>query len=134
MTDNASLITRHDILLVAADWQSRALILAELQEMGYGVMALPGVDYAIKAILNGLADPPLLIIDVHHDPTATPEQVRGLLSLLPGRPVILMVGVFDAERWQPLRPAVTHFFRRPVRIGDVIDAVRALVSPEETGD
>jgi len=119
--------TRHDLLLAAADWQSRALILAELQELGYQVMAVPGVTYATNAILRGLDDPPLLIIDVHHDSDATPESVRGLLSLVPGRPVILMVGIFDRDRWEPLREEVTRYFQRPVRIGDVIAAVQDLL-------
>ena len=118
---------RHDLLLAAADWQSRALILAELQELGYQVMAVPGVEYAINAILRGLNDPPLLLIDVHHDPDATPEQVRGLLSLVPDRPVILMVGIFGRARWEPLRGEVTRYFQRPVRIGDVIAAVQELL-------
>jgi len=118
---------RHDLLLVAADWQSRALILAELQELGYEVMAVPGVAYAINALLKGLIDPPLLLLDVHNDATATPEKVRGLLSLLPDRPVIFMTGVFDRDRWEPLRGEVTRYFQRPIRIGDVIAAVQALL-------
>jgi DNA-binding NtrC family response regulator len=127
MPDTPAGTLRRDILLTAADWQSRALILAELQELGYEVMAVPGVDYAVNAILKGLDDPPLLLIDVHHDPSATPEKVRGLISLLPGRPVILLAGVFDSERWQPLSEEVARYFRRPVRIGDVIAAVQDLL-------
>ncbi len=134
MGDEGQVATRHDLLLVAADWQSRALILAELQELGYQVMAVPGVTYAVKAVLRGLVDPPLLLIDVHHDPAATPEQVQGLLALLPHRPVILMVGIFDRDRWEPLRGQVTRYFQRPVRIGDVIAAVQELISPEGTGE
>ena len=131
MGDDPSGQLRHDLLLVAADWQSRALILAELQESGYEVMAVPGVAYAINALLKGLIDPPLLLLDVHNDASATPEQVRGLISLLPDRPVILMVGVFDRDRWEPLREEVTRYFQRPIRIGDVIGAVQALLPPQE---
>ncbi len=127
MTEPRPAELRHDILLSAADWQSRTLILAELQELGYEVMAVPGVDYAIAAVLKGLNDPPLLLIDVYQDPNATPEKVRGLISLLPGRPVILLTGVFDGGRWQPLRAAVTRTFQRPIRIGDVIAAVQELL-------
>ncbi len=124
MNPDAAPAHRQDLLLVAADWQSRALILAELQELGYQVMAVPGVEYAIKAILQGLDDPPLVIIDTHQDPTATPENVGGLISLLPRRPIILLVGVFEEKRWKPLREQVTYYFRRPIRIGDVIAAVQ----------
>ena len=132
MTTDAA-APRRDLLLSSADWQSRALILAELQELGYEVMAVPGVEYAVRAVLNGLVDPPLLLIDVHHDAAATPDKVRGLLSLLPGRPSILLVGIFHRDRWLPLCEEVTRCFLRPVRIGDVVDAVQALLSPAETG-
>ncbi len=118
---------RDDILLSSADWQSRTLILAELQERGYPVMALPGVRYAIRAALQGLIDPRLLLIDVHGDPSATPEEVQGLLSLFPERPAMLLVGVFDEARWAPLRAHVTRFFRRPIRVGDVVEAVEGLL-------
>ncbi len=119
---------RKDILLSSADWQSRTLILAELQELGYDVMAVPGMRYAISAALKGLVDPPLLIIDVHGDESATPEDVRGLMTLFRGRPLILLVPVFDQARWEPLRGEVARYFRRPIRIGDVVQAVQQLLS------
>lgn len=127
MSDTEPTELRRDILLSAADWQSRALILAELQELGYRVMAVPGVKYAINAILSGLNDPPLLLIDVHDDASATPEKVSGLISMLPGRPVILLTGVFESGRWQSLRKEVSRYFRRPIRIGDVVAAVQELL-------
>ncbi len=119
--------TRHDILLASADWQSRTLILAELQERGYEVMAVPGLRYAIQAVLRGLVDPPLLIIDVYRDQEATPDDLKGLLTLLPQRPVILLVGTFDQARWQSLADAVTQVFHRPIRVGDVVETVAQLV-------
>ena len=119
---------RKDILLSSADWQSRTLILAELQELGYDVMAVTGMRYAISAALKGLVDPPLLIIDVHGDESATPEDVRGLMTLFRGRPLILLVPVFDQARWEPLRGEVARYFRRPIRIGDVVQAVQQLLS------
>jgi len=90
-------------------------------------MAVPSVDYAINAILKGLNDPPLLLIDVHHDASATPEKVSGLISLLPGRPVILLAGTFGRGRWLPLCGEVARCFQRPIRIGDVIQAVQQLL-------
>jgi len=118
---------RKDILLSSADWQSRTLLLAELQELGYEVMAVPGVKYAIKAALKGLVDPPLLIIDVYGDKSATPDKVRGLLTLFRHRPAILLTPAFDQTRWQFLQGDVARYFRRPIRIGDVIEAVQELL-------
>jgi DNA-binding NtrC family response regulator len=118
---------RRDILLSSADWQSRTLILAELQERGYEVMAVPGLAYAIRAVLKGHVDPPLVILDVHGDESATPEKVQGLLTLLPGRPVLLLTGVYDASRWEPLRAQVARFMRRPIRVGDVVREVQRLL-------
>lgn len=118
---------RKDILLSSADWQSRTLILAELQELGYEVMAVPGVKYAINAALKGLIDPPLLIIDVYGDESATPDEVRGLITLFRHRPTILLTPVFDQARWESLRGEVARYFRRPIRVGDVIQAVQQLL-------
>ncbi len=123
---------RKDILLSAADWQSRALILAELQELEYEVMAVPGVQYAINAALKGLIDPPLLIIDVFKDDSASPENVRGLLTLFRGRPAILLTPALDQARWHPLQSQVTRHFRRPIRIGDIIEAVQSILPPPAT--
>ncbi len=120
---------RRDLLLIAADWQSRALTLAELQEAGYEVMAVPGVEYALRALRRGLVAPPLIVLDVHDDPVATPERATRLMELAPGVPLVLIVGVYDRATWQPLKSQVAAWLERPVTIGQIITTVRAFAAP-----
>lgn len=118
---------RRDLLLIAADWQSRALTLAELQEAGYEVMAVPGLRYGLRALRRGLVVPPLIVLDVHDDAEATPERAAQLLALAPGVPLILIVGAFERAQWEPLRPQVAAWLTRPVTVGEVVAAVRRLL-------
>src|SRR5262245_39469054 len=111
--------TRHDLLLIAADWQSRALTLVELQEAGYEVMAVPGLRYGVKALIERLVAPPLILADMHADEDATPERVEGLLELAPEAPLILIVGAYDRAAWEPLRGRLAGLLQRPVTVGEI---------------
>lgn len=115
--------TRRALLLIAADWQSRALALAELQERGYDVMAVPGLRHAVKALINERVAPALIVLDVHDDGGATPRRVEQLLDLAPDAPLILIVGVYDRAAWEPLRARAAAWLQRPVSVGQVATAV-----------
>lgn len=120
---------RRDLLLIVADLRTRSLTLAELQEAGYEVMAVPGLQYGLRAILQGRVEPPAIVLDVHNDEFCTPERVQELVSLLPDAPVILIVGVYEQAAYEPLREDVAVFLVRPVRIGEVVEAVRRVFPP-----
>jgi DNA-binding NtrC family response regulator len=116
-----------EILLIAADWHSRTLILGELQEAGYDVMALPGLRYGLKAILRSQVAPRLVIADVWQDDFATPERVADLIRALPGVPIVLLTGVFEREAYASLSKYCAAFMVRPLRIGDVLEKVQSLL-------
>jgi DNA-binding NtrC family response regulator len=117
---------------VAADWQSRALTLAELQEAGYEVTAVPGLRYALAALAHHRLAPALILLDVHGDDDATPERVGDLRALAPGVPLVLVVGAFEQEVWEPLRNHVAVLLRRPVTVGALVEAAAtALAIPRE---
>lgn len=118
---------RRDLLLIAADWQSRALTLAELQEAGYEVMAVPGLRYGLRALRRGLVVPPLIVLDVHADAEATPERAAQVLALAPGVPLVLIVGAFERAQWASLRPRVAAWLTRPITVGEVVATVRRLL-------
>ncbi len=122
-----------DVLLVAADWHSRTLILGELQEAGYDVMALPGLRYGLKAVLRSQVAPRLVIADVWQDDFATPERVADLAQALPGVPIVLLTGAFEREAYAPLRDRLAALFVRPLRIGDVVEQARSLLSRPDAG-
>ncbi len=118
---------RRDLLLIVADLDARRLILAELQEAGYEVMAVPGLKYGLKAVLRGLVEPPAVVLDVHGDDFCTPERVRELLTLLPGVPMVLVVGAYERAAYEPLREQVVAFLVRPVTVGEIVHAVRRVL-------
>jgi hypothetical protein len=125
--------TRHDLLLIAADWQSRTFTLAELQEVGYEVMAVPGLRYGIKALIERLVMPPLILADTHADDDATPERVEGLLELVPNIPLILVISAYDRPIWEPLRPRLAALLHRPVTVGEIVSAVRRAWPRQDQG-
>jgi len=128
---------RRDLLLIVADMDTRRLILAELQEAGYEVMAVPGLKYGLKGILRGLVDPPAVVLDVHGDDFCTPERVRELLTLLPGVPAVLVVGTYERAAYESLQESVAAFLVRPITVGEIVRTVRRLlphtVEPQSEG-
>lgn len=115
------------ILLLSRDWQTRALVLAELKERGYDVLALPGLTWGIKAIVQGRVEPPLIIVDSRDDPDVTPEKVRALQRMVPNAPVVVLATVFDRAALDPLRREVAAFLVRPFTVGDVVATVERLL-------
>nr|WP_290670383.1 hypothetical protein [Ardenticatena sp.] len=115
------------ILLLSRDWQTRALVLAELKERGYDVLALPGLTWGIEAIVQGRVEPPLIIVDSRDDTDVTPEKVRALQRLVPNVPVVVLSTVFDRAALEPLRREVAAFLVRPSTVGDVVATVERLL-------
>ena len=120
------------VLLIAADWRVRTLVLAELKEAGYEVVALPGVRWALSALSAGRVQPELAVVDVTRDPDACLEPVRHLLRLLGDVPVVLLLGAYDARDLAPLRDRVAAWLPRPLRVARVVEAVRHLLLPTQT--
>jgi DNA-binding NtrC family response regulator len=113
-----------DVLLIAADWQSRALVLAELREAGYSVIAAPALRHAYRALLGRRVHPRVILLDVSADNDATPEYVEQLYELAPGIPLILLTGAYDAKDWQPILESAAGNLRKPVSVGEVVKEVR----------
>ena len=114
---------RRRLLLLAADWQTRALTLAELKERGHQVLALPGLRWGLKALLQDRVDPPLVFVDVKDDDFVSPEEIRHLRELLPDAAVVLLTGVFERESYAPLESVVDRVLVRPISIGEIVQAI-----------
>jgi DNA-binding NtrC family response regulator len=115
-----------EVLLSSADLEERRLLYAEIREAGYQIMPVESILDALRAVLLKVAQPTLVVLDVHDDPEGTRDHVEQLLALLPGVPLVLMVGGGSAEIWEPLRPHVAALLRRPIRIGEIVDVVRRI--------
>ena len=117
------------LLLLSADWQTRATVLVTLKELGYEVMALPRFKWGLKALLQGRVEPPLVLVDSKDDPDISPEQVRYLRELLPDIPIILLTTAFHRPAYEAVRDQVDAFLVRPVTVGMVVEAVQKLLPP-----
>jgi CheY-like chemotaxis protein len=116
-----------DLLLVAEDWQSRALVLAELQEAGYEVNAQAGLPQALNHLGRHPEHPRLILLDLHGDAFATPETVAALLHLVPGAKLVLIVGVYAEPVWDRFATRGNVVLRRPVSVGEIVDQVKRIL-------
>lgn len=117
------------LLLIAADRRTRALLLAELEEAGYDVVALPGVRWALVALAGGRLTPALVVLDVTGDAEARSDQVHRLLEMLGDTPLVLLVGAYEVVTFAPLRDRVAAWLSRPLRLAHIVDTVRRLHPP-----
>jgi flagellar biosynthesis protein FlhG len=117
----------NDLLLIAADDEERRLLFAELREAGYPVLPVPGLGYAMRMLSLRAVAPSLILLDAHDDPFARPVHVGRLAALASGTPVILVVGAIGMAWWEPLRPKLAALLGRPIRIGEIVDAVRKIL-------
>jgi len=115
-----------EILLIAADWQLRALVRAQLLEEGYSVNALPSLEIALATLIRGGEQPRLTILDMQ----GIEIQARALSDLwrLTGEaPLILCGGVFSrAELSQDGIPPA-QVLLRPFCVGDLVEQVRKVL-------
>jgi DNA-binding NtrC family response regulator len=115
------------ILLIASDLDERRLLLAELREAGYEVLPTPDVGYAIRVILAKLVRPSLVLWDKHGQPSTTPEQEQHLSNLTPNVPWMVVESAIPPSGPEPPSRPATTVLRRPIRIGEVVEAVRRVV-------
>jgi DNA-binding response OmpR family regulator len=120
-----------EILLIAADWQLRALVRAQLLEEGFDVRALPSLEIALAYLLRSGGQPRLTIVDTQGLQVEA-RQLSDLWQLTGQAPLILCGGALSrgllAQESQ--LPAVVLL--RPFRVGDLVAQVRkVLACPED---
>ncbi|MFW6115644.1 MAG: hypothetical protein ACOC7Y_01140 [Chloroflexota bacterium] len=119
--------TSAPILLVAARWQTRALLAAQIGETaGEDVVPAPDVNGALKLIKLAGVDPALLVVDA--DRHLAREDVERLLEGAPGVPLVLLVSGLRRETFEPLRGRCAAYLVRPVTVGAVARTVSRVLS------
>jgi len=110
------------ILLVATPWRSRTYILAELQERGYEVRALPGIRHALGYLIRRPAvRPALVVLDTTGDPDLTLKTARDLFEMTEPAPwVVISSAVHENLPDEMTTSPRVHLLRRPVAVGDVV--------------
>ncbi|HBY98867.1 MAG: hypothetical protein M5U01_21035 [Ardenticatenaceae bacterium] len=113
--------------LIAADWQSRALLLAELEARGIEMRAEPGMRWAMRALLRERLRPRLILIDPTGDSDATPPEVERLLAVLGENGVqpslIFLVSAFERALWEQSFGERATILVRPRTIGEIAEVV-----------
>ncbi len=122
------------ILLVVASWRERALLLAELQERGYPVRALPGIIHAVGYLIRHPdLHPRLVILDVAADPEISERTLADLLELTAPAPWILVGSSTRKVPGQETLPlSRVHLLQRPVRVRDIVALAATLLGTEGT--
>jgi DNA-binding NtrC family response regulator len=117
-----------DIVLLATEWQPRALLRAQLIEEGFEVLATD-TWIEMRRLLRPAARPLLAIVDLHGLPD--PDRVLNDLATImtPSRVLVLTaIGTVSPDQIQ------AHGFRvvrRPIAIGSVVAAVLRAISEEK---
>jgi DNA-binding response OmpR family regulator len=110
-----------EIVLVAKEWKTRALITAQLSEEGYQVLALRTIEEAVMLLGRGMVRPRLIILD-------TPGQnlkeaiLADLRALADDVPILACTGPFDLAQFD-FEEAGFIKLVRPFTVRDVVDKV-----------
>jgi hypothetical protein len=116
-------------LLIAADWQSRALLLAELEERGIEVRTEAGIYWATRVLMEERLAPPLVLLDTSGDPDATPHKVEQLLKILADDKVyptlVFLVSVYQRNEWHARFGPRAIVLARPKTVDEIATYIRA---------
>jgi DNA-binding response OmpR family regulator len=113
-----------DVLLVAADWRTRALLRAQLIESGAAVVATDSWPSARQHLLvSGL--PRAVVLDLHALDAAA-SALRELASVVPPDRVL---AIAEATTSVPADLAASvRILRRPVSIGEISRAATQMLT------
>jgi len=107
------------ILVLSADWQTRALLAAQIGETtGREVVSAPAVNEALALVRTAGIDPALVIVDAGQQ--VAREEVGRLMDVLPDAPLVLSVSALRRTEFDPLRSRCAAFLVRPVSIGRIV--------------
>lgn len=111
---------RDEVLLALPDTRLRALVLAQLQEEGYQVVAVPRFSQALRLLARGLR-PRAVVAELEDAPEVALEGLRRS-----GVTVLAVAGQLDRAKAERL---AVPCMLRPFTVGQLVDRVRDLVGP-----
>jgi hypothetical protein len=108
--------------VLANDWTLRSAIRAELREFGIEALGMDTADDVGRAIAAD--EMPAVIVVEGTAPLALHPAIQNLMRTVPT--------ILIASRTETIAlPPVTRVFYRPVRIGEIVTAVRALLKSSQ---
>lgn len=106
------------VFVISPDWNLRALVRAELREMGVEALGMESLDAAETAVADGTL-PDAIVLDA-----SAPGIERPALTKLPERFPTLMVGSQTGP--EPALSAAM-VLRRPVQVHEIVAKVKELL-------
>jgi CheY-like chemotaxis protein len=117
------------ILIAGNDWQSRALLRAQLLEEGFEVEAHESISDALSTLTAGASLPELLIADVSasDDPSADVEALSAWSRKIPTW--IIASRTYIIEKGLRGR-GFEMILLRPIDVGELVDQIRQRLEKE----
>ena len=116
-----------EILLIAADWQFRALVRAQLLEEGYQVRALPSLQVAATRMRSGGRSPRTTVLDAQGLAVNT-ETLSVLVRLAGEGPIVVCCSLLNRRRLAQVAALPARVLHRPFSVGDVVKEVQKLTA------
>ncbi len=117
-----------EILLIAADWQLRALVRAQLLEEGFEVRAWPSLELALAHLIRDGARPRLILVEVQGSEREG-QLLADLWRLAGEAPLIVCGGALGRITLsQEGLPPIAAALLRPFRVGDLVELVREVLA------
>ena len=121
-----------EILLIAVDWQFRALVRAQLLEEGFEVRALPTLETALAFLVSSGKQPRLTILDTQ-DVEIEARPLQDLWRLTGEVPLLLCGSALSQVTTSQEGMPPARVLLRPFRVGDVVQEVRRMLACLEIG-
>lgn len=131
MIDTKGKVAAPDVLLIEDAWRFRALIKAQLMEMGFEVLRLPTLEAGVKLLsVLDLARPRLIVADtVRQKDTA--DLLPQLRAVAEDTPIILCSGPYDQEMLHAAPDDWDVVLVRPFTIGDLAETVVEILGRQD---
>jgi hypothetical protein len=117
-----------DIVLLAAEWQPRALLRAQLIEEGFEVLATD-TWIEMRRLLRPASRPLLAIVDLQGLPD--PDRVLNDLATIMNPSRVLVLTAIGTVLPDQIQARGFRIARRPIAIGSVVAAVARAISEEK---
>jgi len=114
-----------DVMLLCPEWPERALVRAQLIEEGYEVVAIDAWPIPRPSRPVGMK-PRVLVIDLHGLPQ--PRDTLDEVPFVMPRERVLVVTALGTLTGDEVRGLGFNVVERPVTIGQIVAATRALLS------
>jgi len=120
------------VLVAEDDKDMRSLLCDELFDLGVSIREAADGDEALRVVLD--VRPSLILTDLRM-PAGGLDYISRLRTFAPGVPIILLTSFGDSKtKADALAIGVEAYFDKPVRLSDLIGAVRRLLGPALDGE